>query len=163
MPFIAHIWDMEKELVQTTLFPVAEKQTAPLPAMLLPVLEFNQKEQLMLAFQNRDERALEFLLSDAGEFAMLLGRKDRFIYEYINYCSKLQQKYGQLFIQTLEGRCRGSFCAIHNGHLDGFSVSVHSVSLNKQVWVFNILCEAQPDGKLDIWKCHGFKVDKAMV
>ncbi|MBX7204756.1 MAG: hypothetical protein K1X81_04995 [Bacteroidia bacterium] len=158
---------MQKDIQQIDLFPALEEPAIvakpSLPRVDLPELSFSLTEQLKLAFQNRDERALEYLLSDAGEFGQLLGRKDRFIYEYISYCHKLQQKYGQLFIQTLEGRCQGFYCSDFNGHLDGFSVSVHSVSLNKQLWVFNILCEPQPDGKLDIWKCHGFKVDKTIV
>jgi len=158
---------MQKDIPQIALFPTKEETIAApkpfFPAVALPVLSFNLTEQLMLAFQNRDEGALEFLLSDVGEFDSLLGRKDRFIYEYINYCNKLQQKHGKLVVQTQEGRCEGFYCSNFNSHLDGFSVSVHSVLLNKQLWVFNILCEPQPDGKLDIWKCNGFKVDKTMV
>ena len=128
-----------------------------LPEIILPVINFDLFEQLSFALQNRDKGALEYILSDklvADDFK----DKQDFINKFLSYCKTLEQKHGEIYVQTNSGHCDWKPCQYGK---KGIAVSVHSLKRNKQLWNFNLITKFDDTQKISMLKCWCFKVDKA--
>jgi hypothetical protein len=136
-----------------------QTQSKPSTPIQLPQLTFDVVEQLVLAIQNRDERALEFLITDEMKSDTLKDKKG-FIEGFISYCNTLQKKHVAIYVHTTKGGCNSSYC---NPGKTGFSVSVHAVIDNKQLWHFNLITEVTPYNQVEVWKCFDFKINRCEV
>lgn len=136
-----------------------QTESKPSTQIQLPHLTFDVVEQLVLALQNRDKQALEFLITDDMKSSTLKD-KNGFIEGFITYCNALQKKHGAIYVQTTKGGCNSSYC---NPGKSGFSVSVHAVIDNKQLWHFNVLTEVTQNNQVEVWKCFDFKIDISEV
>lgn len=138
-----------------------EPQTKSKPStqIQLPNLTFDVVEQLVLALQNRDKQALEFLITDEMKSSTLKDKKG-FIEGFIAYCNTLQKKHGTIYVQITKGGCNSSYC---NPGKSGFSVSVLTVIDNKQLWHFNLITEVTQNNQVEVWKCFDFKIDISEV
>lgn len=135
------------------------KEKAVLPEIVLPTPYFDVVEQFTLAMQNRDKKALEFLISNK-QASMNLKDKKSFINNYLNYCNTLEQKYGEIYVQSFKGASAGKKCNIDS---KGVSFSIHALRMNKQLWRFNILVYFDANNCIELEQCFDFKLTKTEV
>jgi hypothetical protein len=124
------------------------------------VNDYNVIEQFSLAIQQRDQRGLEFLLSDTQDSDYWKSKKD-FISKYLNHCKKLERKHKQIFVTLIAGDCRGNRCGFAG--CGGFTVSVNRMVNNKSLWNFNLLYRLDNEGKIILRRCAEFLVDNAQI
>lgn len=152
---------MATNMKQIPLFNLPQEvKKTPVVTFTIPEIHYDSLQQLSFALQNRDENALQFLLSEEINDDFLKSKQD-FIQRYIEHCNILEKKHGAIYVHIQKGRCTSHFCPRRNK--EGISVSVNAVRKNRQLWVFDLIIIKDNHDCLDLGKCLEFSVSKEHV
>ena len=152
---------MTTKMNQIPLFNLPQElEKPPIVTFTIPEIHYDSLQQLSFALQNRDENALQFLLSDEINDDFLKSKQD-FIQRYLKYCNILEKKHGAIYIQIQKGKCTSYICP--NRKKVGLSVTVNTVTGNKHLWVFNVAVDKDSHDCLDMARCIEFSVCKEHV